>query len=470
MNVDNILEYQRKVIKYANSNNKKGILLFHGPQDNTILTSILLSLTLYNTSNKKKDSSILVITSSMNIHRYVNYIRILKLDINSFYFLNYKQFNYIIKSNVNYCKDKIVIIDKVHYYRNPSDLTDNIIANLSVSLYNILISSSVLINSTTDIITIIAILHRISWESAKTLYTKAKDNKNYFNEIFQGYISHHSLTPSEEKKQLKVYENNITVPYSEKDFADYLPIEHWFLSEKEHGEYKSSPKKSKVSVNSKEKGQEKKKNKFIQFMLDFKTTVNDKVKDENKIAWILNKLTSQFEEKKNKTIIYFSKDSDKIHFINEFNKYNLQYININSTMSYEEQKAGIQRFNKSKIYILILSSINTDISWFIPNVRNLIVFEPQFDNSKIFSLIDDLISSYKYDNKNKDSKKSSTKRLDIYTLISKKPQKTVGVLSFVKNIFKINKIDTIDELINKKNEKSKLPIKIYKKMLKNISI
>lgn len=471
MNIDNILEYQRKVIKYANSSNKKSLLLYHSLQDNTILTSLLLSLTIYN-KLKVKNSSILIVCSSLNIQRYINYIRVLKLDIKVFEFLNYKQFNFLVNENKNYCKNKVVVIDKVHYYRNPSILTHNIIENLSNSLYNLLISSIIFINGTDDIISIIAILHRVSWDTAKEMYLEARDNKSAFTKLFEGYISYHSLTPSEEKKNLKIYENIIELPYTDKDLLEYIPIENWFLTQKADGEYRQTIKKKKVESRTKKKKESpiEKRTNLRKFILDFKTTVNNKVKDENKIAWVLNKITTQFQEKKTKTIIYFSQDSDKIHFMNEFNKYNLQYINVSGNMSYESQKSTIQRFNKSKIYILIMSDINADMSWFIPHIRNLIIFEPQIDNSKVFSLKDDLINSYKY-SKDKSSKKStSDKRLDIFTLVSKKPKKTRGVLTFVKDLFIENKAESIDELIQDKNEKSKLPIKIYKKQLKAISI
>ncbi len=454
MNVDNILEYQRQVIKYANSNSsKKGLLLFHNLQDNTILTSLLLSLTIYN-KLKAKNSTILIVTTSLNIQRYINYIRVLKLDIKIFEFLNYKQFNYLVKSNRKYCKDKVVVIDKIHYYRNPSVLTDNMIENLSLSLYNLLISSIVFVNGTDDIISIIAILNRVSWQEAKELYIKAKDNKSEFYKIFDGLISYHTLTESQEKKNLKIYENIIQLPYSDKDYLEYVSIENALLLQKANGVYKKSNSASKKKTN------------LRKFILDFKATVNNKVKDENKITWILNKITSQFEEKKTKTIIYFTQDSDKSYFIKEFDRYNLQYINVSGNMSYETQKAAIQRFNKSKIYILIMSNINTDMSWFIPDIRNLIIYEPQIDNSKIFSLKDDLINSYKYSQK----KSTGSKRLDIFTLISKKPKNKRGALSFIKDFFIENKAESIDELIEDKNEKSKIPIKIYKKKLRGISI
>lgn len=471
MNVDNILEYQRKIIKYANSSNQKGMLMYHSLQDNTILTSVLLSMTVYNKFNVK-NSSILIVCSSLNIHRYINYIRSLNFDMKLFEFLNYKQFNFLINENNSYCKNKIVVIDKIHYYRNPSVLTHNMIKALGSSLYNLLITSVVFVNGTDDIISIIAILHRISWDKAKKLYIEARSNKNTFDKIFKGFVSYHNLTPSEEKKTLKIYENNIELTYTDKDMLEYLPIENWFLLQKENGEYKKTVQKIKNSDSSSNIKQEKRTN-LRQFILDFKTTVNNKVKDENKISWILNKIITQFQEKKNKTIVYFSKDSDKINFINELKKYNLQFIDINSNMSYESQKSFIQRFNKSKIYILILSNINTDISWFIPNIRTLFVFEPQIDNSNIISLKDDLINSYKYNKGNttgSEKKSLGYNRLDIFTLISKKPKKNKGFISFVKKLFIDTKSQSIDQLIQDKNEKSKTPIKIYKKQLKAISI
>ena len=452
-------DYQKNIINHINKTDKKGLLLYHNILDDTIMTSLLSSITILekkkmNISKKMTKTTgkdILIITSSINIFRYIKYIKDLKLDLKNFEFLNYKQFNNFTRANSNYCKNKIVVLDKVHYYRIPNLYTHSIIEALSKSYFNILTTTFLFINNLEDIITVIAILHRINWKDAKELFLNSKNSEYKFKLIFQGFVSYHTLTPSEQKLQLKLYENIIQLKMDEIEQLEYSKIEHKFLELKNSEEYKDNN---------------------LKYISDFNSDIKKNIVHSSKHKWILTKIQENVELGE-KTIIYLNRETQDENLILLLQENNIRFIQIASSMKYDQQKDLVNKFNNlQKQSVLILYKLNTDISYFLPNIRTLIVEEPQINSLEVLSIIDDIYSSFKYKKKSSSGKKGSlTKRLDIFTLVSKKVSfKKPGILSLLKGFFYGTDNKTVDEMIQSKNESNKLSIKNFRKKLRHYSI
>lgn len=449
-----IKDYQKDIIRYLSNTDKNGILLYHSLQDNILLTSLLCSQAivtknLQTTTARRagsKELNTIIVTTSLNIHRYISLIKYFHLKINKFELLTHKQFSILATKNDNYTKNKIVIIDKVHVFRNPGQFTINVIDALKVSKFNILSTTSLFINGSDDIISVIAMLHRISFEDAKELFIKAKGSESAFKKIYNGYLSYHQNSYSIERNYLKLYENIIQLHMDDLDNTEYGLIEESFVNRQNDEEYLDNPKK---------------------YLLDFQATIRSRLVQDHKIKWIINKIDSQYERKQ-KTIIYFPSGEGFLKKELEFKR--IAYINIPGNISKEIQRKLITKFNQStNINVLILSNINPDNNFYLPNVRNFIIYEPQLNNIEIKSLLDDISASFVF--KDKKVSRSSQRRLDIFTLVSKKMKRSnKGFFSVLKGAIFQSRTPTVDEQINEKNEKSKDTIRGFRKKLKHYSI
>lgn len=442
-----IKPYQDNIIKYILDNtDKKGILLYHTYQDDTNLSALLSAVAVSSVYNNKH--KVLIVTP--NVSTIQQLIKSFKLDI-PYELLTLKQFNQFNNRGDSFCKNKIVVVDRIHYYRNNSQESDNLIAALNKSFYNILITKSLFINNVYDVITPLAILHRKTWEEMKELFTEAKDNETKLKKLFYGYVSYHFLTESEQKKQLKIYENIIPVIMNQNEYLEYSKIETFFTTEQTTNElYIDNIKK---------------------YMLDFKATINDKVSQTSKINWIINKIKLYKNESTRKNIvIYVNQDKDAKALLRELGNNNIIHLYLSGNVSLTLQKTVISKFNNNpNIQILVISSINPDYYFYLPNITSLILMDPQINNMEYTFLIDIISSSHIYFNKNKKGSQEK-KRFDVFTLLLKKPKQTKGLFNLVYDYFNNKDMDTIDYLINRKNDISKIVIKKYRKLIKNYSI
>lgn len=428
--------YQKDVLRYIKTSKLNGIYLYHNFLSDYVRLSLLIS---YIKLQDLKANGVIIVSSSIGINVYSKLLKELKLDYKYFELINHYNFEKIANTNLNYCSNKIVIFDKMHYYTNPSKTTHNIINCLGKSKYTVLISSEMLLNKSTDIVTSLAILHKISWKEANELY-KASTKDNYISEkLFSGYISYHR--PSD--NNINIYENNVLVNMSDNVYTKYNVIEKIYLNKKDT-EY------SGINI--------------FDFLSAFKNELETIGYNSDKFEWILTKLKS---ESSARTVIYCDKNHQEL--FNLLKNNDVKCYHINSEASYITRNNIVKSFNQLKSGVLLISSYKKDIPLYISNISNLMVIEPQLNNDLIKGIIDNIILTNNQLNKNSIKKSSQKANLYIYTLLIKKPS-TSNLLQKLKEYFIYNKVLSIDQWYQDIIDTNKKYMKILLKKVKYFAI
>lgn len=456
--------YQNILVEYMKKNYEKGgILLYHSNLSHYINTSLFLSLIIY---ANFPNHNIHIITNPIGITSYLNTIKQLNLDYKIFTFNNHYNFEQNIKQNSNYTKDKIIILDKSHYYKKQNKMTNLVVNALHKSFYNILISSNPFVNSIDDFTSTLAILRRISISESRILLKKIINNEELFKKVLSGYISYHQPTASELSKiGLKQYNNNIKIEMDNDNYIKhYIPIETKYLTKLVD---KKSSKKSNIRT-SKKVLETRKYHKIFDLPLFFTDFKKDLEKhgytSYEKMDYIINKITTEDD---NNNIIYFNTYESAEPFI--------KLLSTGCSFKWSVLRENIDNINYNKLIhlfnnspgkkLIILAGYKRDRPLFIKQVDNLYIYEPQIDNEIVLSIVDSIILS-----SSKIYKKSSKRRLDIFTFLVEKPYKNIPILEKLKNFLAFNKVKSIDYWINQYFIAQKQKYRIFISKIKKFSI
>ena len=184
-----------------------------------------------------------------------------------------------------------------------------------------------------------------------------------------------------------------------------------------------------------------------------KITLNDK------LDWIKEKMSM---EHKNIILLnnYNEEESDIVNSYLNSNK--IKYISISNKQSINYKKLLFKKFNTDKdTHVIVLNKIDIQNVLYFKDIKNIFCVDPRIDNEQFIHLLDSIVLSRKLDKK--------IKRLDVYTLILKKP-KNVNLLDKIKNFFKMSEMKSVDTFIQIKNDNNKRFIKQFIKKLKYVSI
>ncbi len=429
--------YQIELKTFLKKTDTKAFLGFHSIVDDNILTLLLVAVTLL---IKFKSNDILIVTSGININILSNKIREYKLDYTKFNFLTNNNFINIVKSNHNYTKNKIVIIDKAHYLRKIKQTNEGIIDSINMSKFVFLFTTSLLVNTINDILPVLCILNGLSLNAGKVIFNMSKVNAAVFDKLFKCKISFHRPTNSELNKiGIKIYENNLSLYMTPAEYKDYSKIESEMLPLLE-AEYKSNIK---------------------HFLSDFQDKTRY-ISNKNKLEFIYSKI----KDIKQKNIIFLNNKEDSVFFENEFLSRKINALSINNLTSLNDRRDILLKFNTSSDFnVLIISNINKEMNVLLKQVNNIFIVNPQIDYEQLIHLVDNIVLS---SSMNLQKSTSNKKRLDIFTLILKKP-KPSGVLSKVKRIFYSN-VNSVDIWLQELNDSNKSIIKRFTKKLRHYSI
>lgn len=445
-----VLNYQQEIFDTLRTTKETTYILYHTIFDDYYTTLLFSSLTLH--KKYKSTKPILIVSSNISINMLISYIKRYNININNFQFLSHKTFDVNVKQNENYCKDYIVVFDKIHYYRNLNKYTQNIVTALNKSKFTLLMTTNLLVNNVEDIIPIIALLLRIPLDESKDLFILQKNDNELFQKIFFDKISIRTNTDLKlNSSHFKLYENNINLYMSESILVNYSKIENEQLQRLNLPE----PTKENVSnVN------------ITEFKPNIKTLLFDYKKNSQELTlpekfnWILTKLQKEIKSK-NKNIIFLNNyNVDELKIMSSFlSKNNIKFLILSGNSSFEERKKILNKFNNDKIhYTLIINKIDKNVQFLLKNVKNVICLDPRLDDEQFIHLIDNIVQS------NNMIQYGSKTRTDIYTLILKKPNK----FNLFKLLFDYKKADSIDQWIQERYDMQKQHIKYFIKKLKNL--
>ncbi len=443
-------KYQDVLIKHLGHTKKKGFIVYHGILTKYHLTILLSAVTLYKRFSKKspslKKKTILFISNPLNISLYIKIAKSLNIDYKLFDFISNENFDQICSYNENYCKDRIVILDNAHYYRNYNPNTLSLINATNKSVFNLISSNSLFINKIEDIIIPLSIVHRKNLEDMKILFNKGKDNNKIIDEMFYEYISIYKTSDSDIKdKGIVLKQNVVPLEIDNKDLVKYTILEKEYIP-KLNEEYNGN-------INN--------------FLNDYKKAISESTDSDEKIEWILNKVKST--NKKN--IIYFNTKSNQFSsLIKKLSENKIQFLSMSKYDIKDKKLNIVYKFNMShKINTLIIVGYKADHPLKLQKIRNLILFDPILELGNVKSLIDNIILSTVISKINI-NKKTTDKMLDIHHLISIKPKKSGFIYKF-RNFFKLTqKIKGVDEWIQEKNNYNKKNIKSLIKRIIPITI
>ncbi len=431
--MDGIEVYQKDILNYIKKSKLDAIYLYHNFLSDYAKTSLLIS---YMKMNDLKAKGVIIVSSTVGVNLYNKLLKELKVDYKYFEILNHYNFERIIGTNSNYCSDRVVIIDKMHYYSNSKKIVHALIAGLNKAKYRILISSVMLSNKSADIIPVLAILHKMSFKDSEQLYKASLKDQTISEKLLSGYISYYR--PKE--ADINIYENNVLINMSEKTYNKYNIIEKIYIN-------KLASELSELNI--------------LEFLDLFKQELQSTGYYNDKLQWIITKLKSN--SSKNKTIIYINKNPNDLMGLLKDN--GIKFNHINSEMNYITRNNIIKSFNQLKSGILLISSHKKDIPLYLSDIKNLIIVDPQLNNENIQSLIDNIILTESQLNK----KKSNVKDLYIYTLLIKKPS-TTNLIQKLKEYFMYNKVLSIDQWYQDIIDTNKKYMKMMLKKVKFFAI
>lgn len=428
----NFYKYQNDIFHVLNNTKNKAFLMYHSIFHDYIKTSLFAAVILHKKYNNKQ--KIIVVTNSMSNSFYIEKIQKYNLDYSLFQFMTHRFFEFNIKRNSRYVNNQIIILDKAHYYRNINKSTEAVIKGLSYAKFVLMITTSLFVNNTDDIIPILSILHNVDLSIAKDLFINSRDDSIIFDNLYKNRLSMHRMTDNTfSNSQFKIYENNVPLYMSADTYKKYNTVENELI-----------PLMNSMPIK--------------KFLYELKKHTQQ-ITLNNKLDWIKDKLSM---EHKNIILLnnYNENESDIVSTY--LNLHKIKYISISDKQSLNYKKLLFRKFNNDKdTHVIVLNKIDIQTALFFKDIKNIFCVDPRIDNEQFIYLLDNIILSRKLDKK--------IKRLDIYTLILNKPKNT-NLLDKLKNFFKTSEMKAVDVFIQTRNDNNKKFIKQLIKKLKNVSI
>ncbi len=428
--LNKLKKHQRELIEHIETNIKivDRIFIYHSLGSGKTITGISLGY-LYKVQTKNTDK-ITIITPLSIINNFYKEIKFLGLKEEDFEILSYGKLFSILKKDSMYLKNKIVICDEIHNYRNDTRTTRILIKSLNGASRVIIMSATPMINSVIDFSSIIAILNKTNYSSGeKSLYNL---------ENLKNKISCYNVPTDElEIHYPKTNIHYIKLEMTQKYYIDYM--------------YMETEQTAKLPKNFKEKD-------YTVFLNGLRRSTNKLFELSPKFEWIVNKYTSNPQ----KTLIYsFWKDSGIYQLQELFAKKKIRTEVIDGTLPLKKRTEIVNSYNNNEFDILLISSAGGE-GLDLKETRNVIVLEPHWNNEKLKQVIGRAV---RY---NSHTKLSESKRnVNVYFLILIKPK--LRYIDYL-NITRLLETNSIDEKMLLMSKSKDERINEYIKNIKKVCI
>lgn len=414
--------HQRKICEFMTSNpSKKGILIFHGLGTGKTLTSIFLLKCLV----KSKVSGLILVPKSL-VGNYNKELEKIKgdykknIEVSSYDTI----FNKIKKGEIN-CRNRIVIVDEAHNFRNKNSQRSQSLATCSQKANKvILLSATPVYNNPDDIVNLMTLITNFDHRKVKKmLYGLPHEFAGLFDCNTSYYqVSRDNSDFPQVKEHVKRFEMDRTY------YEQYRKIEN--------NEREGLPDMFMETKN------------LVTFYNGIRRAVNHLDYPSKKINFTLKKIIESVKTGK-KILIYSNWKDAGINIIKDLlNENKIPHVQISGDMTDVARDNSVKLYNKGKVKIMLITSAGGEgIS--LKETRTVIIMEPYWNEEKLKQVMGRAV---RYRSHAKLPIEDRT--VDIYTLLLVKPK------GFSKEL------RSADELLYLKSQfKSKQIINFYKKLI-----
>lgn len=137
--------HQSEVVNFMKKSNSHGIILYHGLGSGKTISSIGISQ-LY------PDKDVVVIVPASMRTQWDKELKIMNVDMSHYQVISYEKFLIEIENNINYLKDKVVIVDEAHRIRSSTGkIATKAVKALQESYKVVLLTGTPMVNGAVDL-------------------------------------------------------------------------------------------------------------------------------------------------------------------------------------------------------------------------------------------------------------------------------------------------------------------------------
>lgn len=396
-------EHQKHVCSYISKHpNTKGLVLFHSVGSGKTATSITLIRCLL---AEEPNTNVFVITPTSLIDNFKK--ELIKLGVkfgNNVKIYSHQKFvNKIDKNGAGFCKNSVIIIDEAHNFKTVNG------KNVKLLMKGTYIASKVFLLTATPIQN-----NLLEFANLYAMITKKE------KDILELYKKFKNLMYSETSKSRMtdfstMFKNKISY-FKNSDTSDYPSVTYKTIYFEMTPEYYKTYMI--VEENQDDKNVFNSTNLSI-FYNGIRRAVN--YLDENittpKIEWAIKHIKQSIKHNK-KVLVYSNWLRSGLGIIQErLDLENIEWEQVNGSMSPRQRNLAVSKYNKDKIFILFISSAGAE-GLDLKGTRSVILLEPHWNNEKIKQIVGRAVRYRSHADLPK-----KEQHVDIFHLILQKPAK-----------------------------------------------
>lgn len=422
-------EHQKHVCSYISKHpSTKGLVLFHSVGSGKTATSITLIRCLL---AEKPDTNVFVITPTSLIENFKKELINLKVEFgkNVKIYSHQKFVNKIDKEGAAFCKDSVIIIDEAHNFKTINGTNVKLLMKGTYIASKVfLLTATPIQNNPSEFANLYAMITKKEKDIRELYKTFESASPKIFYNMFKNKISY--FKNSDTSEYPSVTYKNIYFTMTPEYYKSYMIIEE---NQDDRQIFKST---SNLSI----------------FYNGIRRAVN--YIDENittpKIEWAIKHIKKSIKHNK-KVVIYSNWLRSGLGIIQErLNAENIDWVQVNGSMSPRQRNIAVSKYNTDKIFILFISSAGAE-GLDLKGTQSVILLEPHWNNEKIKQIVGRAVRYRSHANLPK-----KDQHVNIFHLILQKPTKCKD---------KLKSAD--DYLINISHEKEKKTDEFYEILLES---
>jgi superfamily II DNA or RNA helicase len=388
--------HQERVVKFLLKNKyRKGILIFHGVGTGKTLTSIFMARCLM---IQYPQSSVIVLTPTSLVGNYTKELdkfglteeEVSRIDIST-----YGKFINKLKNGSARCDNSIVIIDEAHNFRSYGKDSKMIMHCTDFAKKVVLLSATPIHNDRTDIVNLLTMVTQYTRLEVIAIMNSYK--KDLLAKLYGCNLSYYK-TRTDSKDFAKQV---VHVKYFRMDddfYADYYAIQ-------ENLKVKGLPEEFMKTKN------------LTVFLNGIRRASNKISKISPKFEWAISKVKEDISN--NKKVLIYSNwiEHGVVTMKRLLREHKIKYAEITGSLSSKVRDSEVKKYNEGIVNVMIITSAGGEgIS--LTNTRTVLILEPHWNNQKNNQIMGRAIRYRSHT-----SLPAADRKVDVYFLILKKPQK-----------------------------------------------
>ena len=412
MNVNiELKDHQLIPINYMK--NHRAIILYHSTGSGKTLTALY---SLYEQSNNRIE--IIIIGPKSSKKAFMDDIEKTHMKKELFQFYTFTKIKIILKDNLNFFKDKNIIIDEAHNLRNETIDNLYIISALGLSNKIVLLTATPVINYMNDLSVLINIV-----KNREILPTERNMFDNMYYDDDRMELMNIDLLKNKISCAISYYKTSDKINYPSE-------IEHYMEVEMDHDQLDEYIYYVKKYIYESDQVynenildfdyavlNKKKKNMFLMATRQL-SNIADKSRTSPKIQNIITMI-----KKGPYPIVLYSNflKNGVYHIATELEKLNISYKAITGSTSIDKINLIVNAYNQNKYKVLLLSSTGSE-SLDLKGTRQIHIMEPHWNEPRITQVKGRVIRYHSHQHL-----PLSDRKVDVYYWISKFPKKIKNI-------------------------------------------